>query len=495
MPKTPPLHELIHSLSTNEKRYFKLFTANSSGDKNYQKLFNAIEKEKINDPKQLKKRLGSTGMNISYEKAYLQKMLMRALRNFHEDSSPEISLHQALADIEILFNKQNYDLCLDMIKDASKVADENEHYTILLQLLKWQRRIMLRKGQYADVALQKDELIGKEKECLVKLENLMHFKDLQSQFLYLISQKGNARRVEEMDEFKELIKHPLLQKEENALSHNARLLYFDCWNWYYQHTLQVIKAYETIHRMVSYIEENPAKLLQHPQAYMAGLSSLANRCSNIEKYEEALQTIEKMEQMHTIKGIKIPKSLQTEILTYSVERRLMIYSFSRDFKKGIEWYEKTKNDIDKNRKVLRPTFLSMYHQLIALCYVHLHQYEDALKHLRIVLDEVDDKQRQDSFLYSHLLHIITHFELKNYELLPYLIKSVKRFAQSRGFKQESVSLFLKMFGELARKNSRQDIQKILQQYKPQFIELNKLNSDTVIMGTIDLESWINYHLQ
>src|ERR1043165_3205658 len=110
------LFDLLNSLSTNEKRYFKLFTSNSSGDKNYQKLFNAIEQEKITDKKALKKRMGSTGMNVSYEKKYLQKILMRSLRNFHEDSSSEIILHQTLTDIEILFNKQQYDLCMALIK-------------------------------------------------------------------------------------------------------------------------------------------------------------------------------------------------------------------------------------------------------------------------------------------------------------------------------------------------------------------------------------------
>lgn len=493
--KIPPLTELINSLSTNEKRYFKLFTANSSGDQNYQKLFTAIEKDKIKDPKELKKRMSGTNMNVSYEKAYLQKMLMRSLRNFHEDSSTEISLHQTLTDIEILFNKQNYDLCQVLIKNALTVAEENEHFAMVIQLLKWQRRIMIRKGQYAEVAKQNPVLIAKEKECLQKMENLMYFKDLQANFLYLISQKGNARREEEMAGFTELIRHPILQKEENALSHNATLLYFDCWNWYYQHTLQIENAYKNCHRMVAYIEKNPEKIKLHPQSYMAALSSLANRCSNYEKYDEALQVIEKLEKMHTIKGIKIPKSLQTEILIYSTERRLMIYGFSRDFKKGIEWYEKTKAEIEKNKKTLRPTFLSMYHQLISLCYIHLHRYADALKHLRIVFDEIDDKQRSDSFLYSHLLHVITHFELKNYELIPYLLKSVERFARSRGFKQETIGLFIKMFNELTRHNSKQDVQRILKNYHPKFTALNQLNSDSVIMGTIDLDLWMTSRMK
>src|SRR6185436_12154389 len=115
------------------------------------------------------KRMSHTTMNVSYEKKYLQKILMRALRNFHEDSSSEIILHQTLTDIEILFNKQHYDLCVALLKTAMPIAEENEHFTMSLQLLKWQRRIMIRKGQYDEVARQNDAITAKERHYLALL--------------------------------------------------------------------------------------------------------------------------------------------------------------------------------------------------------------------------------------------------------------------------------------------------------------------------------------
>ncbi len=488
--KTNHLSELVRSLSTNEKRYFKLFTANSSGDKNYQKLFRAIEHEGIVDKKELKERMSHTTMNVSYERAYLQKILMRSLRNFHEEASSEISLHHTLIDIEILFNKQHYDLCFALIKTAIALAEENEHFTMMLHLLKWQRRIMIRRGMYAEVARQNADLIKREREYLEKLDNLASYKDIQAQFLALLAQKGNARQQDEMHGFRQIIKSPYLKNESMALSHQARLLFYDCWSWYYQHTLQVHKAYETCKRMVKYLEDNPEKIKLHPQSYMAVLSSLANRCSNLNYYKEALTTIEKMERMHEIKGLKISKSLQTEILTFSVERRLMIYGFSRDFKRAIAWYEETKAEIEKNKKALRPTFQSMYHQLIALSYVHDGQFDEALKHLRIVLDEVDDKQRSDTFLYAHMLHIMTHYELKNHQLLPYLLKAMQRFAKSRNFKQESVAFFIKLFSELNKHRGKDEEKQIIKKHLPMVKKLNRMDSDGVILGTIDLRFWM-----
>lgn len=489
------LYDLIHSLSTNEKRYFKLFTADSLGDKNYQKIFSAIAVEKKSEKRELKKHMSHTTMNVSYEKKYLQKILMRSLRSFHEDSSSEIALHQMLIDVEILFNKQLYDFSFALVKKSLVLAEENDQFPLLLQLLKWYRKILIRKGLYTKVAEENEYISSKERECLSKLENLNAYKNIQAQMLALIGLKGNARNEKEILEFKKIMKQPLLKKDSLALTYGAKILFFESWNWYYQHTFQIERAYKNSHSTLAFIESHPAKIKLQPQTYMAALSGLVSRCINLNKYEEAIKVIEKLERLHEIKGIHIPKSLRTEILSFAIERRLMIYGFNREFKKGIDLYEKTKEEIEKHRKSLRQTFFSMYHELIGLCFVHTKQYEKALHHLRILLDDTEDKQRSDTFLYAHLLHLITHFELKNYQLIPYLTKAVQRFAKSRGFTQETVVLFLKMFNELAKRNTKGEVTEIVIRYKPKFKALVKSYADDVIQGTIDLDYWMSEKLK
>ncbi len=493
--RTDTLTELIHSLEINEKRYFKLFIANSSGHKNYQKLFAAIDSNKADNKKELQRLASETGMNLSYEKNYLQKIIMRALRNFHEEATPEIALHQGLVDVEILFNKQQYELCKILLKTFMTIAEGNEQFTVMLQVLKWQRRLMIRKGQYREISELNPSLTAKEMDCLQKLENLAIYKDIQAQMLGQLAKKGIAREKDEMKEMEEIMRNPYLQNESKALSYHAKILFYESRNWYFQYTLQLEKAYETSKETVSFIERYPEKIRLHPQSYMVVLTSFVNRCTNLSRYDEGLQVIEKMERIPEIKGIKVSKSLRTEILFFSVERRLMIYGFNRNFKKGIDFYEKNKAEIEKNRKAIRPAFFSLSHLLVAMCHLHLNQPENALKHLRILFDEADDSQRLDTFMHGHMLHIMTHFELKNYELLPYLCSQAKRFAKSRNFQQKTVSIFLKMFTELSKNNSKADIKRIVSNYKPQFEELNKLNADSVLQGTIDLDYWMLKKLQ
>lgn len=47
-----------------------------------------------------------------------------------------------------------------------------------------------------------------------------------------------------------------------------------------------------------------------------------------------------------------------------------------------------------------------------------------------------------------------------------------------------------MFTELSKKNSKKEVQEIVKTYLPKFKAINKINADSVIIGTIDLEFWM-----
>ena len=104
------LSDLVKSLSVNEKRYFALMQKEDSKSKNYIKLFDAVNQQV--ETKKIIAKFSGTKMNVSYEKSYLIKILLKSLRNFHESSSIDTIIYQALFDIEILLDKKLYVFCL-----------------------------------------------------------------------------------------------------------------------------------------------------------------------------------------------------------------------------------------------------------------------------------------------------------------------------------------------------------------------------------------------
>ncbi len=66
--KQDHLLQLIHSLGTNEKRYFKLFARLQPGSKQHEKLFDELVKMKQYDAAYLCKKLGKSTSQLSSEK-------------------------------------------------------------------------------------------------------------------------------------------------------------------------------------------------------------------------------------------------------------------------------------------------------------------------------------------------------------------------------------------------------------------------------------------
>lgn len=479
---------LVQSLTTNEKRYFRL--SSFSEGKNYQKIFDLIESKKVNSAKELKAALEHTGMNVSYEKKYLQKLILRSLRNFHEDAQVAQSVLQAMIDLEILFNKQQYDLCQEIIDVNMAICKQHELFVHEIHFIKWKRRLFIRKGFYNEVAALNKAWLTEENACIEHIQNINAYKDIQAQMLKKMAQKGIARETADLEYFEIVAQNPYLSDASKAGSYMAKVLFNEIWVWYYSNTLQVEKAYESAQKQVALIESHPEKIIENPQHYIASLASLANRCSVLNYFDEALIAIDKLEKLSGLKGIKLSKSLHTETQSFVIEKKMMCYTFSRNFKAGVAYYEATRPIIEQNKAYFRDTFFSMNHLLVAICYFYIKDYDHTLRHIRINLDETEDKQRHDNFLYTHMLHIMLQYELKSYELIPYLCKQLQRFAKSKTFKQESIQLFIKMFIELAKHNTPQHVRKIVQKYSPQFKALNDISSESVVLGTLELHHWL-----
>jgi len=102
------LYYLVKSLNRSEKRYLRLTSSLQSGDKSYMKLFDLLEKKKSYDEVELIKKLEDTGVNkrnFPVAKKYLNDLILKILRSFHNKISINNEIYTSLKNIEILFQK------------------------------------------------------------------------------------------------------------------------------------------------------------------------------------------------------------------------------------------------------------------------------------------------------------------------------------------------------------------------------------------------------
>jgi len=112
---------LIKSLSKGEKKFFKLFSSDSKAEKNYLCLFVTLEKQKRYNEKKLKQKFSA----FAFDKIYLQKQILKALRVYHAESTPELQLRSMNIETEILTNKWQRTLAEKSARKTLALAEQN----------------------------------------------------------------------------------------------------------------------------------------------------------------------------------------------------------------------------------------------------------------------------------------------------------------------------------------------------------------------------------
>lgn len=485
------LTDLIHSLTANEKRYFKL-SGLARGSSNHKILFDALDSTGANDLAALKKKLKGSRMNLAYERRYLQQMLLRSLRNFHEGSSVEAELHQALLDIEIVFNKEQYELCHILIKQAMATAVKTELYLYQLHLIRWKRSCLVRMGKSAEQARFLKEEPTLQQQCLDQLNNLQVYKVLHHRAYYLIGKQGSALSATDKQTLKELLDGPHMQHISQATSVNAKAHFLQIKIWCHHILAEVETAYKYSRQLIQLLENNRHYMKVHPQVYLATLATHYNRCYALDYIKEASEMLKQAEDMLKFKKPALSEGLKTEVFYFVSERYLMQYAYDNRFKEALQQAEKNRDFYTRKKLTLRPSYHIIQHYFTALSHFHLGQYEQAVKHVRIILDEIDNNVRIDFILFTHVLNVMIHYELGNYQLVPYLSKSLNRFMKVRQLQRKSVTLIIKLLTQFIKhRHDKRACVDALRNFKKDIQAAETTPHETILTGTLQLDYWIN----
>jgi hypothetical protein len=147
------LHELIHSLTKMEKRYFKLYVSRSPGAKQplALKVFDAIAKQKIYDEKALLKTFKneSFASNFPAYKNHIYNTVLRALAHFRESATATDSIDLQLRQVRILMENNLYKQAFKLNQRLKNRATEAEDFGALMESIELDRKMLVaRSGEY-----------------------------------------------------------------------------------------------------------------------------------------------------------------------------------------------------------------------------------------------------------------------------------------------------------------------------------------------------------
>lgn len=477
MAKTDSLFVLIKSLSSSEKRYFRLMC--SSENANYTQLFDAVDGQETYNEQALKQKFSGkkfTGQ-LHVTKNYLRRLILKSLRDYHNGASPGAEVKECLRNAEILFNKELYGLCKAELKRAEELALDHELNSSLVEVYTWQRRLeqQLNPHNYPVFA----DLLKKQEEAVRKLVNTNQYWQLATGITTSFAVRGTV-----MPDL------ALLESPGNALTLEAKVLHYNSMYFATFGQNNSKKAAEALFTLVDIFEYNPEFIQREMGLYASTVNNLLSFLVFNKRYTEALQLVRKAQSRYgNWKRVGDNKGLLKQVVrTYNVELEII-----RDLKT----FEDNAGAIDAieafvklyEGKVPREYLLSFYFQMACIRFM-MKRYSKALHWANKALNNRFDNIRPDLQVQVRLLNLMVHFEQGNMFGMRHFVDSTRRFMGKIASVKPYEDLLLKFFSKAG--------QAFPEEYPKLFADLQQKlfpsNGEPLItpqeLDYIDYKSWI-----
>jgi hypothetical protein len=424
---TDILFQLIKSLDKGEKRNFKLYVKRNSSNEELKTvvLFDALDKMNeydetilLNKHKRIKKQ------QLSNMKAHLYKQILSSLRLI-EAGNIDIQLHEQLDYARILYNKGLYLQSLKVLDKLKETAKTHQQITYQLQAVIFEKKIeamhITRSMENRAEALSEESnIINNQLSLVSRLSNLA----LEMYSWYI--KHGHARNVEDVQAVKAFFETHLPKYDFGTLSFYEKLYLYQSYCWYGFILQDLLGYYRNTQKWVDLFEEYPSMKITEAGQYIRGVHNLLGahfNLNNTDKFDEALQQFEAFAQ--SAAGNSNP-NVRMQTFVYLSIAKINRHFLEGTFTEGLQLVPEIESKLKAYQLQLDKHRILIFYYKIACLYFGSGNSEMAIHYLNTIINWKMNL-RTDIQCYARLLHLIAHYELGNYQLLEYLIKSVYRF--------------------------------------------------------------------
>jgi len=483
------LFQLIKSLEKSEKRNFKLFVKRNSagGDLKFLKVFDALDGMKEYDEAiLLKKNKDIKKQQLSNIKAHLYKQILTSLRLISDENNIDIQLHEQMAHARILFNKGLYLQSLRVLDKMKEAARGHHQLTYLQQVLFFEKKI---EALFITRSMQNraDQLTNESEEVNERLTVVNKLSNLSLQLYSWYIQHGHARNQKDIDEVNEYFeKH--LPKDITKDSFYENLYLFQCFTWYAFIRQDFLQYYRYTQKWVDLFDRYPMMLAAETAMYIKGMHNLMGAHFDLMNHEKLKESIKKFEAF--TKHPLVTDNENNRILTYVYlyTAKINLCFLQGNFTKGLKLVPFLEEMLKEYGPFLDKHRVLVFYYKIACLYFGSGENEKAIDYLNRIINSKADL-RTDLQCYARLLHLIAHYELGNFDLLEYLIKSVYRYMarmENLSKVEEEVFAFLRRSFRVGAHALKPEFEKLLETLKK--YERNPL--ETRAFSYLDIISWL-----
>lgn len=287
----------------------------------------------------------------------------------------------------------------------------------------------------------------------------------------------------------EISGHPLIVGKNTALTHRASTICH-----YTQGFCQWAKrdwalSYAKFQRAKEILDKHPLLKKDLPQRYVRTLYYLIQCEIELGDFANVPADIEKLRELPGKPGFG---DIDIRLLVFcnSWLSDLRYHDRSGNFAEGVLREEEVVKGMAMWDAQLPKEYELEFYFLLSTVNFGADNMNRSLYWLNKVLNDPEPALRQDIFTYARLFNLVVHYELGNFELLEYMVRSTQRYLskRQRGFGVEAA--LIDHIKKLARSTSPEAKHKLLGSLRSVLDELMKDPNESTVLKYFNLRAWV-----
>lgn len=427
--QTDHLFKLIKSLTKAEKRNFKLYVKRIGDNENvkFLKLFDIIDKISDYDEEIiLRKTPEIKPTQLPNLKANLTKNLLISLRLMAQQTDVDIMLRQQLDYAKILYNKALYRQSLITLGKAKQLAQKYERELLYFEMIEFEKFI---ESQYItrSIDTKAEELTEESRHLNKQLTLSGALSNLSIKLYGFYLKNGYARNPEDQINITGYFHENMPAFNFDDLGFMEKLYLYKSHVWYYLIIQDFLMVYRYALKWVELFKEHPDAITAQADLYVKGLSNMLDGLYLTGNYARFNNVLEELKEFKESRNVPITKNVELLIshhyYTHSINKHFMEGTFTE----GIVIIPEIVLFLKANEIYIDNHNILVFYYKVACMYFGSGDHKNTVKYLNMVINYKDVELRSDIQCFARMLNLITHFEMKNYDLIEYLVKNTYRF--------------------------------------------------------------------
>ncbi|GAO41140.1 hypothetical protein [Flavihumibacter petaseus] len=484
------LFQLIRSLEKSEKRNFKLYMTRNSAAESLKvvELFDALDKmQEYDEAILLKKTPGIKKSQLSNLKAHLYRQILSSLRLLRDDQAIDIQLHEQMGYARILYNKGLYLQSLKMLDKLKEQARAHNQMSFLIQAIFFEKKIEALHITRSEE--NRAETLVKESEEVTR--RIQRINDTSNLSLLLYSwyiRHGHARNREDEAELDAFFAQHMPPESVQVKGFYEQLYTYMSYTWYAFIRQDFLMYYRYTAKWVEQFNKYPEMIKVETLQYIKGLHNLLSAHFDLRNEDGFRKTLEQFVAAEQMDVVQTNDNNRIQAFVYGQQAKINLHFLEGTFTEGQALIPYLEEKLEEYRLQIDRHRILVFYYKIACLYFGSGNNEKAIDYLQKIINRKVDL-RTDLQCYARLLHLIAHYELGNFDLLEYLIKSVYRFMAKMGslsvVEEEMFRFLRKAFG-FSGGDLKTEFKKLLEKIKP----YENDPRETRTFSYLDVISWL-----